>query len=337
MTVIKENNEELVIVIPSDGELHKNTMDFMDKCGLKIRPTSSRGYTGSIPSMPGVSVLMQRTADITNKIEDFSADIGITGLDRYLEYKTDDRYVGKIVSDLGYGGCDFVLAVPDSWIDVNGLEDLSDLTNEYRQKGLDLRIATKYPKLLNNYLYDNGIYNYRIVAVSGALEAAPAAGYADLIADLTATGTTLRANNLKQINEGTVLRSQACLIGNPESINNNKYKFELTTKLIDLIKSNIRAEEYYRLTANVLCDSEENLAALILSHPDISGLHGPTLSRLHNKSDMSWFSVSVVVPKYNLSSCVSQIRECGGVSIAASKIDYLFNEEVVENDRIFIA
>ena len=189
----------------------------------------------------------------------------------------------------------------------------------------------------SSYLYDNGIYNYRIVAVSGALEAAPAACYADLIADLTATGTTLRANNLKQINEGTVLRSQACLIGNPESINNNKYKFELTTKLIDLIKSNIRAEEYYRLTANVLCDSEENLAALILSHPDISGLHGPTLSRLHNKSDMSWFSVSVVVPKYNLSSCVSQIRECGGVSIAASKIDYLFNEEVVENDRIFIA
>ena len=336
MTVFKEDNDELVIVIPSDGELHRNTIDFLHECGLQVRPTNSSGYTGTIPTMPGVSVLMQRTADITNKIEDFSADVGITGLDRYLEYKTDDRYVGKIVNDLGYGGCEFVLAVPESWIDVNGLDDLSDLTNEYRQKGLDLRIATKYPKLLNNYLYDNGIYNYRIVAVSGALEAAPAAGYADLIADLTATGTTLRANNLKQIEKGTVLKSQACLIGNPESIRNNSNKHDLAMKLIDLIKSNIRAAEYYRLTANVQCDSEETLASLVLSHPDISGIHGPTVSRLHSKSNTSWFSLSVVVSKSKLSECVSQIRDCGGISIAASKIDYLFNAEVVENSQVFL-
>tara|TARA_B100000029_G_scaffold453628_1_gene479584 strand:- start:21429 stop:22442 length:1014 start_codon:yes stop_codon:yes gene_type:complete len=336
MITIKENSNELVIVIPSDGELHSNTMDFLARCGLKVKPTNSRGYTGSIPSMPGVSVLMQRTADITTKVEDYSADLGITGLDRYLEYKTDSRYVGKIIDDLGYGSCDFVLAVPDSWIDVNSTDDLSDLTTEYRQKGMDLRIATKYPKLLNNYLYQNGIYNYRIVAVSGALEAAPSAGYADLIADLTATGTTLRANNLKQIDQGTVLRSQACLIGNPESINTDDFKKTKAVELIDLIKSNLRADEYYRLTANVQCDSEEALAELVLSYPDISGLHGPTLSKIHNGEELSWFSVSVVVSKVNLTECISQIRACGGVSIAASKIDYLFNAAVFDNDQIFV-
>lgn len=336
MISIKETNNDLIIVIPSDGELHKNTMDFLAGCGLKVRPTNSRGYTGSIPSVPGVSVLMQRTADITAKIEDFSADLGITGLDRYLEYKTNDRYVGKIVHDLGYGSCDFVIAVPESWIDVNSIDDLSDLTNEYRQKGLDLRIATKYPKLLNSYLYQNGIYNYRIVAVSGALEAAPAAGYADLIADLSATGTTLRANNLKQLERGTVLRSQACLIGNPESVAKNEIKYAKAVELIDLIKSNIRAGEYYRLTANVQCESEEKLAELVLSHPDISGIHGPTLSKIYSKSDNAWFSLSVVVSKTKLTECVAQVRSCGGVSIAASKIDYLFNADAFEDNQIFI-
>ena len=158
---------------------------------------NSRQYTATIPSLPGIEVLFQRTADITQKVEEASAELGITGLDRLLEYRSDKERAVAIIGDLGYGGCDFVLAVPNAWLDVTSLDDLSDLALEFHEKGNQLRIATKYPKLLRQHLFDRGINYFTVVPASGTLEAAPVAGYADLIADLTATGTTLRENRLK--------------------------------------------------------------------------------------------------------------------------------------------
>jgi len=123
--------------------------------------------------------LFQRSADVTTKVEEGSAELGITGLDRYLEYRGDERKVISLVDDLGYGRCDFVLAVPDAWLDVSSIDDLADLALEFRQEGKQLRIATKYPRLLRQYLFQRGINYFTLVAVSGALEAAPVAGYAD--------------------------------------------------------------------------------------------------------------------------------------------------------------
>ncbi|HCG91516.1 MAG TPA: ATP phosphoribosyltransferase [Dehalococcoidia bacterium] len=334
-----DSNLILTLVVPSDGELHKNTLAFLEACGLKVNSSNARQYTGTIPSLPGVSVLFQRTADITSKIEDFSADVGITGLDRYLEYKTDDRYVSELITDLGYGYCDFVIATPETWLDVNSLEDLSELSAEYRKKGLDLRIATKYPKLLNSYLYDNGVFNYRIVTVSGALEAAPAAGYADLIADLSATGSTLRANNLKPLIRGRVLRSQSCLIGNPVSVNSNQHKITLTKHLIDLMQAYLRAEDFYRITANVKTESENELAGKILEKTELSGIEGPTISKLYTTGGeaQTWFSISVLVSRTQLLDTVDHIRKCGGSTIAVSKIDYLFNSGFSDSETLFRA
>ena len=169
----------LRLLLPSDGDLHQPTLDFLKGCGLPVRRPNARRYTATVPAIPGVEVLFQRTADITAKVEDGSADLGITGLDRLLEYREDEKRAAILVENLGFGRCDLVLAVPDSWLDVTSLADLADLALEFRQQGKQLRIATKYPRLLSEFLYDRGINYFSLAPASGTLEAAPLAGYAD--------------------------------------------------------------------------------------------------------------------------------------------------------------
>ena len=133
------------LVIPSDGELGDSTLNFLSVCGVKVSRPNARRYTGSLPSLPGIDVLFQRTADITGKVEEGSAEMGITGLDRLMEYRHDEGAVIAVMDDLEYGRCEYVLAVPDSWLDVTSVDDLADLALEFHERGRQLRIATKYP------------------------------------------------------------------------------------------------------------------------------------------------------------------------------------------------
>ena len=245
----------LRLLLPSDGDLYQPTLDFLRGCGLPVRRPNARRYTATVPAIPGVEVLFQRTADITSKVEDGSAELGITGLDRLLEYREDDRRAAVLVDNLGFGRCDLVLAVPDSWLDVTSLADLADLALEFRQRGKQLRIATKYPRLLSEFLYDRGINYFTLAPASGTLEAAPVAGYADLIADLSATGTTLKENRLKTLEDGTVLSSQACLVANADVLASSPGPRELARGLTEMMEAHMRSEPFYRLSANVQGDS----------------------------------------------------------------------------------
>ncbi len=317
------------LVIPSDGELGDSTLNFLSACGVKVSRPNARRYTGNIPSLPGVNVLFQRTADITGKVEEGSAEMGITGLDRLIEYRHDDGAVVAVLDDLEYGRCEFVLAVPDSWLDVTSVDDLADLALEFHEQGRQLRIATKYPRLLRGYLFERGINFFTLVPVSGALEAAPAAGYADLISDLTATGTTLRENRLKTLEGGTILTSQACLIANPAALADSAADLKLAQALTETLEAHLRAEPYYRITANVQGRSAEDVSAMILVRPDIAGIRGPTVARVFSVTEEDWYAVSLLVRKDRLLDAVSHLRECGGVDIAAAQLSYLFKGESV--------
>lgn len=299
-------------------------MSFLASCGVKVSRPNARRYTGSIPSIPGIDVLFQRTADITSKVEEGSAEMGITGLDRLMEYRHDDDAVVPVMDDLGFGGCDYVLAVPDSWLDVTSIDDLADLALEFHERGRQLRIATKYPRLLRRYLFERGINFFTLVPASGTLEAAPIAGYADLIADLSATGTTLRENRLKTVEGGTILTSQACLIANPASLANCPADLHLAQSLTEMLEARLRAEPYYRITANVQGRSAEDVSAMILARPEIAGIQGPTVARVFSVEEDDWYAVSLLIRKNRLLDAVSHLRECGGVDIAAAQLSYLF-------------
>ena len=330
-----DNAMSLRVILPSDGDLHQPTLDFMRACGLSVRRPSSRGYTGDIPAVPGVDVLFQRTADITQKVEEGNAELGVTGLDRYLEYRHDNNGVAALIEDLRYGRCEFVLAVPNSWVDVTSMADLADLALEFRQQGKQLRIATKYPVLLRNYLFERGINYFTFVAASGTLEAAPAAGYADLIADLTATGTTLRENRLKTLEEGTVLVSQACLIGNTNLLRQSSKNLELARSLMEVMEAHLRAEPFYRITANVKGGSAEEVSGTVLARPELAGLRGPTVGRVYNVEEEDWYGVSLLIKKSQLLEAVDHLRKCGAVDIAASQVDYLFDQHSYAYRQLF--
>ena len=305
----------------------------MRACGLTVSRPNSRRYTGTVPTIPGVEVLFQRTADVTQKVEEGSAELGVTGLDRVFEYRNDEARAAVLIEDLEYGRCEFVMAVPDSWMDVTSLSDLADLALEFRQEGKQLRIATKYPRLLRGYLYERGINYFTLVPASGAMEAAPAAGYADLIADLTASGATLRENQLKQLDEGTILASQACLIANPVLLSVSREALALARSIVELMEGHLRAEPYYRLTANVRAASAEEVSSTVLARPDLAGLRGPTVARVYNIEEQDWFNVSLLIKKGQLLEAVDHLRNCGAIDVAASQLSYLFDghSEAYEN------
>ena len=321
------------IALPSDGELYDSTIAFMRACGLTVSRPNSRRYTGTVPAIPGVEVLFQRTADVTQKVEEGSAELGVTGLDRVFEYRNDEARAAVLIEDLEYGRCEFVMAVPDSWMDVTSLSDLADLALEFRQEGKQLRIATKYPRLLRGYLYERGINYFTLVPASGAMEAAPAAGYADLIADLTASGVTLRENQLKQLDEGTILSSQACLIANPVLLSVSREALAMARSIVELMEGHLRAEPYYRLTANVRAASAEEVSSTVLARPDLAGLRGPTVARVYNIEEQDWFNVSLLIKKGQLLEAVDHLRNCGAIDVAASQLSYLFDghSEAYEN------
>jgi len=323
----------LRIALPSDGELYDSTIAFMRACGLTVSRPNSRRYTGTVPTIPGVEVLFQRTADVTQKVEEGSAELGVTGLDRVFEYRNDEARAAVLIEDLEYGRCEFVMAVPDSWMDVTSLSDLADLALEFRQEGKQLRIATKYPRLLRGYLYERGINYFTLIPASGAMEAAPAAGYADLIADLTASGATLRENQLKQLDEGTILASQACLIANPVLLSVSREALALARSIVELMEGHLRAEPYYRLTANVRAASAEEVSSTVLARPDLAGLRGPTVAKVYNIEEQDWFNVSLLIKNGQLLEAVDHLRNCGAIDVAASQLSYLFDghSEAYEN------
>lgn len=325
----------LRLVLPSDGDLHEPTLSFLQACGLAVLRPSARRYTAHIPALTGLEVLFQRTADITQKVEEGSAEMGITGLDRYLEFRSDENRVVALITGLGYGRCDLVLAVPDSWLDVASVDDLADLALEFHQEGKQLRIATKYPRLLRRYLFDRGINFFTLVPASGTLEAAPAAGYADLIADLSATGATLRENRLKTLEGGTILATQACLIGSPPLLAEPGEGRHLARALMEMMEAHLRAEPFYRLTANVRGASAQEVSASILSRPHLAGLRGPTVARVYNLEEQGWYSVSLLVRKDHLLEAVDHLRECGGADIAAAQVSYLFDGYSAAYHQVF--
>jgi len=329
MTAQEQNRNHgqglLRIALPSDGELYESTLAFMNACGLAVSRPNSRRYIGTIPAIPGVEVLFQRTADVAQKVEEGSAELGVTGLDRVLEYRNDEARASVLIEDLEYGGCEFVMAVPNSWMDVTSLSDLADLALEFRQEGKQLRIATKYPRLLRSYLYERGINYFTLVPASGAMEAAPAAGYADLIADVTATGVTLRENQLKTLDEGTILASQSCLIANPVFLAESGEALALARSIVELMEGHLRAEPYYRVTANVRATSAEEISSTVLARPDLAGLRGPTVARVYNVEEQDWFNVSLLIKKSQLLEAVDHLRDCGAIDVAASQLSYLFD------------
>ena len=250
----------LRLALPSTGALFEGTSKLFSDCGLSIRRANSRRYTADIPQLPGVDVLFQRQSDITIEIDGGSADIGIVGLDRFYESRLERGETVLIHKDLGFGNSKLVIAVPDAWLDVTSMADLADIALEFRSKGRDLRIASKYQRLVKRFLNQNDVNYVSMVHVSGGLEAAPVIGYADVIADITATGRTLRENDLRILIDGTVIESQSVMVGNARTLANDQNKLPKIREILGKIDANLRTRDNQSISAKIEGQSEGETA-----------------------------------------------------------------------------
>src|SRR5215472_12107225 len=203
-----------VIAIPAKGRLQENAEAFFARAGLDlVKPRGARNYRGTIAGLSGVEVAYLSAAEIAQLLAQGAVHFGITGEDLLREMIPDINARIVFVDALGFGHANVVVAVPQAWIDVHSMADLDDVATAFRLKHeRKMRVATKYVNLTRSFFSAQGITDYRIVESAGATEAAPAAGTAELIVDITTTGTTLAANALKVIEDGLILRSQANLV-----------------------------------------------------------------------------------------------------------------------------
>jgi len=316
--------------MPSKGAIAEPTYSFLRECGIKVHKPNSRQYIGSIPAIPALGVLFQRVKDVVYKVVDGTAQLGITGYD--VVHENQHENIVLIYDKLGYGHCQLVVAVPEAWVDVEAIEDLAEIVFDFRErKGRNLRIATTYTQSTRQFLHRHNIHHFTMVKAEGAIEAAPTIGYADIIVDLTQTGTTLRENHLKTINGGTIVQSQACLIGNREALVANPHLMGIVRVLCEHIDASLGGQKYSQLTVDVQGTSAEEIAQKIAGNPITQGLLGPTVSPIYHPNgsnlDHRWYTVNITVEDAHLLNAVEFLRSIGGKHAIVTPVQYIFFDE----------
>lgn len=228
----------ITLALPSKGRLKEQTIAVMAKAGLNVvLPEDDRNYRATIEGVDDVDILFLSASEIARELGYGSVDLGVTGEDLIRETLAQADEKVQIETQLGFGHADVIVAVPEVWHDVSTMADLDDVAADFRQRhGRRLRIATKYWRLTQQFFSQkHGIQVYRIVESLGATEGAPAAGSADIIVDITSTGSTLRANRLKILDDGIMLKSQACLVSARRSLDNPR-----VTEIISRIRNSLK-------------------------------------------------------------------------------------------------
>ncbi len=205
---------KLVVAVPSKGRLQERAGAFFARAGLRVRQEGgARDYRGAFEGVEDVEILFLSAAEIVTQLASGNAHLGVTGEDLLRETVADADRKLLLLAPLGFGHAHVVVAVPRAWIDVRSMADLDDVAASLRARsGQRMRVATKYVNLTRRFFGEHGLADYRIVESAGATEGAPASGAAEIIVDITTTGSTLAANALKRLDDGTILKSEAQLV-----------------------------------------------------------------------------------------------------------------------------
>ena len=207
------------IGIPSKGRLRKDVLKIFIKKKLKlISERGERDLIGSIKNKSNIKILYLHAREIIERLGDGSLDIGFSGYDLLKESELNIQNKVIINKKLDYGNATLVVAVPDEWIDVQTLADLEEISFDFKDKKKSrLRVATKYPNLTKEFLFSKGVTQFKLVPSLGATEVYPFTGSSEILTDITSTGETLRANNLRILKDGNILKSTAILMSNKKS------------------------------------------------------------------------------------------------------------------------
>lgn len=202
--------------VPSKGRLMEQTFDWFAARGVRLsRSGSDREYAGRVEGAEGVQLVLLSAGEIPRELAAGRIELGVTGTDLVREKLAGWSSDLIELAPMGFGHADLILAVPDCWRDCRDLDDFAAIARDFRaEHGFRLRIATKYHRLVRAWLAAHEVADYQLVDSQGATEGTVANLTAEAIADITSSGETLRANNLRILDEDPILRSQATLFAN---------------------------------------------------------------------------------------------------------------------------
>ena len=222
------------IGIPSKGRLRKDTLSIFKNKNLKIlSERGERDLFGYIKGNKKIKIVYLHAREIIERLGDESLDIGFSGYDLLKESELNVQKKIIINKKLDYGNATLVVAVPDEWIDVQTIADLEEISFDFKDnKKSRLRVATKYPNLTKEFLFSKGVTQFKLVPSLGATEVYPFTGSSEILTDITSTGETLKANNLRILKDGNILKSTAILMSNKKSSNQIGLK-----KILNLLSS----------------------------------------------------------------------------------------------------
>ncbi|CAA6655550.1 unnamed protein product [Spirodela intermedia] len=329
--LLKQERTAIRLGLPSKGRMAEETLGLLKNCQLSVRQLNPRQYVADIPQLANLEVWFQRPKDIVRKIVSGDLDLGIVGLDTVSEYGQDNEDLVLVHDELQYGDCRLSIAIPKYGIfeSVNSLEELAKMPQWTKDR--PLRIATGFTYLGPKFMKDNGLEHVSFSTADGALEAAPAMGISDAILDLVSSGTTLRENNLKEIEGGIVLRSQAVLVASKKSMIQRNGVLDTTHEILERFEAHLRAAGQFTVTANMRGSSALQVAERILSQSSLAGLQGPTVSPVFCKRDgkvmVDYYAIVICVPRKELYKSVQQLRAVGGSGVLVSNLTYIFEEE----------
>ncbi|XP_061376001.1 ATP phosphoribosyltransferase 2, chloroplastic-like [Gastrolobium bilobum] len=325
------HRQEIRLGLPSKGRMSSDTLELLKDCQLSVKHVNPRQYVAEIPQLSNLEVWFQRPKDIVRKLLSGDLDLGIVGLDTVSEYGQSNKDLILVHEALEYGDCHLSLAIPQYGIfeNINSLEELAKMPQWTEDK--PLRVATGFTYLGPKFMKENGLKHVVFSTADGALEAAPAMGIADAILDLVSSGTTLKENNLKEIEGGVVLESQAVLVASRKSMIQRKGVLETTHEMLERLEAHLRAIGQFTVTANMRGSSAEEVAERVLSQPSLAGLQGPTISPVFCKRDgkitVEYYAMVICVPKKALYKSIQQLRAIGGSGVLISPLTYIFDEE----------
>ncbi|MBQ6218715.1 MAG: ATP phosphoribosyltransferase [Methanosphaera sp.] len=279
------------IALPSKGRISGPAVNLLEKAGIGLTDNSNRKLFSNTFD-PEISVMFTRAADIPEYVEDGAADIGITGYDLIQEKQANVEYL----EDLKFGLTRLVIAAPEE-SGFNTVEDLKNIKT----------VATEFPVLTTQYLKENNI-DARILSLSGATEVAPLIGVADVIADLTSTGTTLKMNHLRELD--TIIESSVRLIANKKSYEN---KYEKIDAIRTGILGVLHAEGKKLIMANVHKKDLEEVKKVM------PGMGGPTVSEVYGSDSV--VAVHSVISETEVFSTINKLRKIGARDLLVLPIE----------------
>jgi ATP phosphoribosyltransferase len=277
----------LKLALPNKGRLAEETRVLFDDAGLPVQARGERALSASLGGE--FEAIFVRAQDIPEFVADGAAHAGVTGWDLACE----SGRVLRDLLDLEFGSCRLVVAAREE----SGIARLEDIRDARR-------VATPFPRLARGFFDSLGIA-VEVVPVSGAAEIAPHLGIADIVVDLTSTGSTLRVNGLREV--ATVMGSSARLIAGPGT--------ERLPELVSALTSVLRARGQRYVMANVPRVALERLKAVL------PGLSGPTVIDVMNGGDL--VAVHAVAPAHSIYRTIHDLKALGAEGILVTRIERL--------------